>query len=130
MSGAWSGAGTITRSDGGRERINCRADYNVGGNGRAMQQSLRCASDSVRFNLNGNIRVRANGEIEGSWREGSRNAGGVITGVARNGQINGMIDGAGFAAQVSLRTRGQSQQLSLETEGEIRQVSITLRRAR
>ena len=128
LNGAWTGAGTVTRSDGGRERIRCRADYNVGGDGRAMQQALRCASDSFRFSLSGNMRVRANGEIEGNWREGSRNTGGSITGVARDGQINGMIDGSGFAAQVSVRTRGQSQQLSLETQGEIREVSINLRR--
>jgi hypothetical protein len=128
LNGAWTGAGTMTRSDGGRERIRCRADYNVGGDGRSMQQALRCASDSFRFSLSGNMRVRANGEIEGSWREGSRNTGGSITGVARDGQISGMIDGTGFAAQVSVRTRGQSQQVSLETQGEIRAVSINLRR--
>ena len=130
LNGAWAGAGTVTMANGGRERIRCRANYDVGGEGRAIRQSLNCASDSYRFALSGDMRVRGNGEIEGSWREGSRNAAGSITGIARDGQISGMIQGAGFAAQVSVRTRGDSQQVSLSSQGDVRNVSINLRRAR
>lgn len=130
MSGDWRGGGAVTLASGDRERIRCRAKYNVGGDGRAVRQTLTCASDSYRFSLNGDMRVRANGEIEGSWSEGSRNAAGSITGVARNGQISGMIQGTGFAAQVSVRTRGDNQQVSLASQGDVRTVSINLRRAR
>lgn len=130
LGGAWAGAGTVTMANGGRERIRCRANYDVAGEGRAIRQSLNCASDSYRFALRGDMRVRGNGEIEGSWREGSRNAAGSITGIARDGQISGMIQGAGFAAQVSVRTRGDSQQVSLSSQGDVRQVSISLRRSR
>ncbi|MFN3892180.1 MAG: hypothetical protein ACK4MV_17430 [Beijerinckiaceae bacterium] len=130
LTGAWSGGGTVTLANGGRERIRCRAHYDVGGEGRAIRQSLRCASDSYRFNLSGDMRVRGNGDIEGSWREGSRSAAGSITGVAREGHISGMIQGSGFAAQVSVRTRGDSQQVSMSSQGDVRNVSINLRRAR
>src|SRR5258705_9723233 len=56
LSGGWSGGGSITLASGQRERLRCRANYNVGENGTRLQQSLRCASDSYRFDVNGNIR--------------------------------------------------------------------------
>lgn len=130
LTGVWSGGGAVTLANGGRERIRCRAIYNVGGEGRDMRQTLTCASDSYRFSLRGDMRVRSNGEIEGSWSDASRNAAGFITGVASQGLISGMIQGSGFAAQVSVRTRGENQQLSLSSQGEVRNVSITLRRGR
>ncbi len=46
LAGSWSGSGTVSLSNGGRERIRCRATYSVGGGGRTMQPSLRCARDS------------------------------------------------------------------------------------
>jgi hypothetical protein len=95
-----------------------------------MRQTLTCASDSYRFSLSGDLRVRSNGEIEGNWNESSRNAAGFITGVATQGHISGMIQGSGFAAQLSVRTRGENQQVSLSSQGEVRNVSITLRRGR
>ena len=33
MSGSWSGSGTITTSNGNKERIRCRANYDVDGSG-------------------------------------------------------------------------------------------------
>lgn len=130
LSGAWSGGGAVTLANGGRERIRCRAKYNVGGDGHAVKQTLNCASDSYRFTLNGNMRMQSNGDIAGDWTESSRNAAGSITGRAREGQINGMIQGGGFAAQVSVQTRGDTQQVSLVSQGEVRNVSISMRRAR
>ena len=46
LAGAWSGGGTISLAGGASERIRCRAVYNVGGGGRQLQLSIRCASDS------------------------------------------------------------------------------------
>src|SRR5436309_15320339 len=47
----WSGNGTVALSDGTTERIRCKADYNVNGNGLGLKQNLNCASDSYRFHL-------------------------------------------------------------------------------
>lgn len=55
MAGSWSGSGTISMSDGSRERIRCRANYSVGSGGAALQQQLRCASDSYRFDLSSDL---------------------------------------------------------------------------
>jgi hypothetical protein len=46
LSGHWSGAGTVTMTDGATERIRRKAAYAVNATGKAVQQTLRCASDS------------------------------------------------------------------------------------
>ena len=130
MAGVWSGSGAVTMANGGRERIRCRATYDVGGDGRAMRQSLRCASDSYQFSLSGNLGVREGGELFGNWTESTRNAGGSVTGRVRDGQIRGMIEGGVFSAMVSVNTSGDSQSVSLTSQGDVRSVAITLRRGR
>src|ERR1700709_1632068 len=66
--GAWSGNGTVALSDGTTERIRCKADYKVNGNGLGLKQSLHCASDSYKFDLSNE--VTSNGDrISGSWGE-------------------------------------------------------------
>lgn len=129
LAGVWSGGGSIGFANGKRERVRCRANYGVASDGRAMRQVLRCASDTFRFNLYGDIRVRADGEIAGSWREGSQSAAGSISGVARSGRIRAMIQGTGFAADVTVRTDGARQQVSLSSLGDVRTVSVNLRKS-
>src|SRR6202040_3249308 len=49
--GAWSGNGTVSLSDGSSERLRCRADYKIDNTGLALKQTLKCASDSYKFDL-------------------------------------------------------------------------------
>ena len=42
LSGSWSGGGFIRLASGQRERLRCRAKYQVAENGTRLQQSLRC----------------------------------------------------------------------------------------
>src|ERR1700686_4947539 len=53
--GTWSGNGTVVLSDGTTERIRCKADYKVNGNGLGLKQSLHCASDSYKFDLSSDV---------------------------------------------------------------------------
>src|SRR5246127_4730222 len=53
--GSWSGTGTVALSDGTTERIRCRASYKIDGSGSGLQQTLRCASDSYKFDLSSNV---------------------------------------------------------------------------
>src|SRR5258708_18318306 len=55
LRGSWAGGGTISLSDGSTERIRCRASYIVAGSGSELRQSLRCASDSYKFDLSSNV---------------------------------------------------------------------------
>ena len=55
LAGSWAGSGSISLSDGSKERLRCKATYQVSDGERRLQQSLRCASDSYRFDLNSDV---------------------------------------------------------------------------
>jgi hypothetical protein len=130
LSGSWSGGGFIKLPSGQRERLRCRANYNVGENGTRLSQNLRCASDSYRFDVNSNI-VSEGGTLSGSWTETSRNASGSVSGRVNGGQIQARIDGAGFSAQLTLATRGDRQSVTIASPGhDITEVSVALTRTR
>jgi hypothetical protein len=132
LAGNWSGAGTITLGTGGRESIRCRAQYSVGGDGTTMQQSLRCASDSYRFDLSSDVSSSLGGVITGSWSESSRNMSGQISGSARAGQFNVIVTSPSFSANLTMTTRGdrQSVDISAPPGGQLTGVSIVLARGR
>lgn len=128
MAGTWSGTGVITLGSGDKERIRCRVSYDVGGGGHQVEQDLRCASDSYKFDLLARL-SSSGGNISGSWSEKTRNLNGQIVGRASVGQIDAMAETSGFAAQLTLVTRGDRQSVRIESKGrEISEVNITLRR--
>jgi hypothetical protein len=123
--GAWSGTGTVSLSDGSSERIRCRATYAVGGGGSQLRQTLKCASDSYKFDLSSN--VTANGDtISGNWNEATRNVNGDLRGKAGGGRIEVFVEAAGFAASIALTTRGNKQSVAISSKGDIRGVSINM----
>ena len=123
--GSWNGNGTVTMSDGSTERIRCRATYKVGNGGTALEQSLRCASDSYKFDLASNVKSDGN-NVSGSWSEASRNVYGNLNGKAGGGQIDVFVEAAGFAANITLTTKGNKQNVSISSKGEIRGVNISM----
>src|ERR1700674_3664249 len=123
--GAWSGNGTVALSDGTTERIRCKADYKVNGTGLNLKQSLRCASDSYKFDLTSDVTSQGD-RISGNWSEASRNVFGNLQGTAGGGQIDVFVEASGFAANLTLRTSGNRQTVSISSKGEIRGVSITM----
>lgn len=123
--GSWSGTGTVALSDGSKERIRCRATYKVGGGGNQLTQTLRCASDSYKFDLSAD--VASNGDrISGNWSEASRNVNGSLQGKAGGGNIEVFVEAAGFAANISLTTRGNKQSVAISSKGDIRGVNISM----
>src|SRR5258708_10900901 len=66
--GAWSGTGTVALSDGTIERIRCKADYKSNGSGLGLKQTLRCASDSYKFDLSSDVTSQGD-RIFCNWSE-------------------------------------------------------------
>jgi hypothetical protein len=127
LRGSWSGGGTITAT-GGRERIRCRATYTPGERGTTLRMSLRCASDSYKFELESNLR-QSGGQLSGTWSELSRKIDGSISGTTSASTINATALSPGFSAFLTVSTRGTSQSVSIQSPGsEISQVSISLAR--
>ena len=106
--GNWSGAGTVSLSNGTTENIRCRADYKVNANGLGLKQNLHCASDSYKFDLSSNVTSQGD-RISGNWSEKSRNIFGNLQGTAGSGQIDVFVEASGFAANLNLRTNGNKQ---------------------
>lgn len=125
MHGAWSGSGTISLSDGSKERLRCRASYRVSAGDSTLQQSLRCASDSYKFELSSDV-VSEGGRVSGSWSETSRGVSGSLQGRASGGRINVVADSPVFTANIVLTTTGNKQSVSITSQGDIRQVSIAM----
>lgn len=128
MSGSWSGGGTITTSSGNKERIRCRAKYDVDGTGSNLGLMLRCASDSYNFELQSNATHR-NGAVSGTWSENTRHVGGSIDGSARGNAIHVRVSGV-ISATLGVSTNVNQQSISIQAPGtELQSVAISLSRA-
>jgi hypothetical protein len=123
--GAWSGNGTVSLSDGSSERLRCRAVYQVDGSGLVLKQTLRCASDSYKFDLSSDVTSHGD-HITGNWSETNRNVSGSLLGTAGNGKIDVKVESAAFNATLTLRTTGNKQTVQISSPGDIRDVSITM----
>jgi hypothetical protein len=125
FNGSWSGNGTVSLSDGSSERLRCRAAYQVDETGLVLKQTLRCASDSYKFDLSSDVTSHGD-HITGNWSETNRNISGSLLGTAGNGKIDVKVESAGFTATLTLRTTGNKQTVQLTSQGDIRGVSITM----
>jgi hypothetical protein len=128
MAGSWSGGGKIDLNNGPSERIRCRASYAVGGGGGTLQQQLRCASDSYRFEVSSTVESRG-GSLSGSWSEATRNVSGQISGRAAGGHIRARVDAGVFVADLTVNTSGNQQSVAIVPQGtDIRIVAVTMSR--
>jgi len=116
LAGTWSGNGTITMSNGAKERIRCRAEYNVAASGSDVDLTLRCASDSYNFNLSGNIGTDGH-SLRGQWTENSRGIGGTVSGTLQGERMQVHIDSSGFSGDLGITTRGRTQCVSMDSRG-------------
>jgi hypothetical protein len=127
LAGRWAGAGVLTRSDGGTERLQCRAEYTPAQNN--LRLNIRCASSSYSIDLVSDVTYSA-GTISGQWSETSRNANGTLTGEASGDRIEAVARSDLFSANLSMTTRGRQQSVSIHPQpgSEIAAVSIKMER--
>lgn len=127
MSGSWAGGGVITMASGSRERLRCRAKYDVDGGGSNVDLTLRCASDSFNFELQSNA-SHSNGAVTGTWSENTRHVGGNIEGSARGNAIHVRVSGV-ISAMLAVSTNANQQSISIQAPGtEMASVAISLSR--
>jgi hypothetical protein len=128
FAGHWSGGGRITVKDGSSERIRCRSTNAASGN--ALTLSLRCASDSYKFELASDIAYDG-GNVTGSWNETTRGVVGAISGKGTANNIQATASAVGFSASLSIRSSANSLSVSIRSPGsEISEVSISMSRGR
>jgi hypothetical protein len=129
FNGVWTGGGHINFADGTQERIRCRATYVEGGSGTALQQSLRCASDSYNFELRSDVESQGS-QIHGNWNEITRNIGGTLTGHAHAGRIEVSINNPSFNANLTLVARQNQQTVTIRSaRAQFSGATVSLRRS-
>jgi hypothetical protein len=128
FAGNWSGSGKIVVKDGASERIRCRSNNSSKGDGLTL--SLRCASDSYKFELASDISYEG-GKISGSWNETSRGVVGSLSGQATASNIQATAQAIGFTAGLNIRATGNAMNVSIRSPGsEISEVSISMAKGR
>jgi hypothetical protein len=127
LAGSWSGDGTISMSDGTRERIRCQAVYRVESRSKADLR-LTCSSDSYRFELQSDI-LAFDQTLSGTWTELTRGVSGQLSGRAAGDRINLRAESQTFSALINMTTRGNRQSVSIRSPGsEMSEVSLTITR--
>jgi hypothetical protein len=121
---------TITMADGSTESLRCKSANVVNANGRAIQQSLRCASDSYRLEISSNV-VSNGGALSGSWAESTRGVSGNISGRASGSAIIANVGGSGFTASLDVRTKGDKQSVTIRPRSgtDVARVSVVLHKS-
>jgi hypothetical protein len=130
IAGQWSGSGTIEFSDGSREPIKCKATYDVLDDRRNLQLSIRCASDSYNFELQGSA-TSTGGSITGVWSEVTRNVAGTLSGRADEGRLQAVAESPAFSANLTLVTHGDRQTVGIrsrDAQSTLKGASITMQR--
>jgi hypothetical protein len=126
--GQWTGKGTVTYASGTKERLTCRVRYDQNASDTILQ-TLRCASDSYKFQINAFYR-NTEGKLNGHWEELTLQISGSISGdVTPAGKITGDLHGPGFQASVLVDTKGDQQTVNIAAENQdIRSVSVSVKR--
>jgi hypothetical protein len=112
MAGSWSGSGTITVAGGSKEKLRCRAQHTANPGAKSLSLSIRCASDSYKFEVTSSV-LENQGEIAGNWNEAAFGVSGSITGQIRDNQIAAVAEAAGYTAEIAMTTNGDRQSVSI-----------------
>ena len=130
LEGAWIGNGTVTMANGSQERIRCLANYSVPPLGKSLNQGLKCASDSYRFDVKSNVFVEAGGALRGTWSEATNQVAGNVSGHISPGVIQSSVSSPAFSALLSVTTQGGKQSVSIQpVNTSVKAVTIDMRRS-
>lgn len=126
LPGRWSGPGNIVLSNGSSEEMRCIATYFVEGNGAALRQNLRCASQGYKIDAVTNLAM-GDGRVSGDWEERTWGTTGTIKGNIIADGFNLMIEGPGFIAAMALKTTNCNQTISITPRAnEVTRISMNL----
>jgi hypothetical protein len=128
VAGSWSGTGWMKPSDGARERVRCKVDYNVKTGGQSVKMNVRCASDAYKMDLSANIDQNGTA-LSGNWFESQYRQGGKVSGQNVDGLIEAKVESDTIIGLLTVRTKANHQTFVMEAPGAwVSQVSIDLAR--
>ncbi len=124
VAGSWRSAGATATIKGNKERIKCRARYNVPG--RNVKLNLKCSGPGYFINVHVDARV-IGGKVKGSWRETQFAKSGWLSGRASSKSSNLSFAGGGFNGALSIRL-SSSKRHAIYIRANGNRISIPLRR--
>lgn len=126
LTGYWSGAGSVTLSNGNTERVKCAVTYKVTDGGAQVRQSMRCASQDYSINASADLRIKGQ-QVTGNWEEKTYAATGEITGRYTGNAFVLSIKGGNFTAAMNVALSDCKQSISISPQGlDVTRVSIGL----
>jgi hypothetical protein len=115
--GSWSGTGTL-RTHEKTERIRCEASYRpLGSTQHEIDLTLKCDSDSYKFNLGGRFQADAGNHVSGQWTEHTRNVGGIVIGNVHGERFDLHVESSAFTADMAIVTRSKRQSVTISAQG-------------
>jgi len=115
--GTWSGTGTIHTHD-KTERIRCEAGYRpLGSTQHEIDLTLKCDSDTYKFNLGGRFQADAGNHVSGQWTEHTRNVGGIVIGNVNGDRFDLHVESSAFTADMAIVNRSRRQAVSISAQG-------------
>jgi hypothetical protein len=115
LGGSWRGSGTLTLSDGSRERMSCRGYYVVKSGGSGLSIAILCSSTNYKVELRSSL-VESGQGISGSWEERTFHAMGEVSGRASGNRMNLSISGA-VTGSISISLGGGGHSVNISTRG-------------
>ena len=115
--GSWSGTGTMRNGD-KNERIRCDASYRpVGSTQHEIDLTLKCDSDTYKFNLGGRFQADEGNHVSGQWTEHTRNVGGIVVGNVNGARFQLHVESSAFTADLVMVTRSRRQSVTIDAQG-------------
>jgi hypothetical protein len=125
LRGKWGGSGTMSLSDGSKDRLICNAQYS--GTSSQLRLVINCKSGSNKIAMKARLSANA-GRLLGVWEEETFRALGTIAGIASENKITFRIAGNVLGNMV-VRYSKLRQNITIRTQG-IALQDITMRLTR
>ncbi|HWB43974.1 MAG TPA: hypothetical protein VG900_00900 [Hyphomicrobiaceae bacterium] len=126
LGGYWTGTGSVTLSNGNKERVKCSVVYKVTDNSTQIRQTLRCASQDYSINALAELTLKG-AQVSGSWEEKTYSATGQVSGRYTGNAFQLSIEGGNFTAAMNVNISNCKQSISISPQGlEVNSISLGL----
>ena len=125
LRGSWGGNGTMTMTDGAKERLACSANYS--GSSSQLRLSIKCKNNKRNIDMNGQLSANS-GKLLGTWEEKSFKAIGSISGIVDGNKIKFYIGGNVIGSMLVTYSKTSQNVVIRATGITLKDVTIKLKR--
>lgn len=112
LAGRWSGDASLVPASGPSRAFKCVVVYRAAGDGRQLNQKLRCKSPDYNLEAATVLHI-AGTSVTGSWEDPVNAIGGDVKGIVTAGGFDVELGGRFFQAKLEVSGSGCEQQVKL-----------------